>query len=126
MRRTIVAIVLTCGCCAVAIAGCGGGGPPVQTVPVKGKITYRGKPLTKGTIHFEPDYGRPAQGEIAFDGSFTLTTYASGDGAVPGAHRVSVSGLTRATLPVKFASPNTSGLEIEVSPDKSEYDITIN
>ena len=37
--------------------GCGSSeGPFVgTTVPVKGKITYRGKPLTQGQITFEPD-----------------------------------------------------------------------
>ena len=37
--------------------GCGSGEGPFlgTTVPVKGKVTFKGKPLTKGEIVFEPD-----------------------------------------------------------------------
>ena len=62
------------------------------TVPVKGKVTYKGKPLTEGEIVFEPDNsGREAHGSIQPDGSFELTTFKTGDGAVPGTHRVAVT-----------------------------------
>ena len=63
-----------------------------QTVPVKGKVTYKGKPLTEGQIIFEPDAGgREAHGSIQPDGTFELTTFTKGDGAVTGTHRVAVT-----------------------------------
>src|SRR5262245_16358306 len=72
--------------------GCGGsdGKPPEGlTVPVKGQVTYKGKPLTGGSIMFEPvDGGREAHGTIQPDGTFSLSTFRSGDGAVRGVHRV--------------------------------------
>jgi len=58
-----------------AHSGCGGSGPLPTLVPVKGKITYKGQPLTKGIIRFEPDgYGQMATGELQADGTFELTT----------------------------------------------------
>ena len=43
-------------------AGCGSSGAPASVttlVPVKGKVTLKGEPLTTGTIRFEPDdFGR--------------------------------------------------------------------
>ena len=43
-------------------------------IPVKGKVTYKGQPLTKGTVRFEPDgYGRMATGKIQPDGTYVLS-----------------------------------------------------
>ena len=95
------------------------------TVPVWGKVTYKGKPLTRGTIAFEPDAGREAHGEIGPDGGFTLTTFAKGDGAVAGVHRVSISGLNRKELPIKYHSPSSSEVEVVVGDDKSDYRIDL-
>src|SRR4051794_18550874 len=68
-----------------ACAGCGakGAGTLPNLIPVKGKVTFKGQPLTKGTVHFEPDdYGGPAAGQLQADGSFVLTTAKEGDGVV--------------------------------------------
>ena len=112
----------------LSLAGCSGEGgtpeKPVTTVPVKGKVTLNGKPVTKGTIHFEPDYGRPAQGPIQADGSFVLTTYQADDGAVPGTHRVSVTDAGRA-VPQKFTSAGSSRIEVEVTKDRTDYDVEL-
>src|SRR5690348_16271909 len=58
----------------LAVTGCGsnGGKAPGKTVPVKGTVTYQGKPLTKGTVRFEPDAGPEAEGEIRPDGTYEL------------------------------------------------------
>lgn len=69
-------------------SGCGQGLP--ATAPVSGKVTWQGKPVTQGKIGFYPDQGVPAFGEIQPDGSYTLTTFKPGDGAVPGRHRVTI------------------------------------
>jgi hypothetical protein len=71
------------------LAGCGGGGEP--TANVNGSVTYDGQPVTSGNITFAPlegTVGKPANGLVQPDGSFTLSTYAEGDGAVVGRHRV--------------------------------------
>lgn len=99
--------------------------PAGATVPVKGVVTYKGKPLTRGTLRFEPDAGREAQGEIGPDGSFALSTFTERDGAVPGVHRVAVVGLPRNILPVKFHNPGSSQVEVEVSAAKEEYAVDL-
>jgi hypothetical protein len=70
-------------------AGCGSKYPP--TAPVKGKITLNGKPVTTGRISFHPTTGeRPALANIQPDGSYSLTTFERGDGALLGRHKVSI------------------------------------
>ena len=81
LRSTAVAAVALC------LAGCGGGS---RTVPVRGTVTFKGKPVPNGTVTFIPDSGPHATGEIGPDGSYTLTTYKTGDGAVPGSYKVVV------------------------------------
>ncbi len=122
-------VLLSCGGCG---AGAGGG----SLVPVKGKITYKGQPLTKGLVVFEPrNSGSTATGELKSDGTFVLTTVKEGDGVVPGKHRVCISGTgseglgknkkPKELIPAKFTQPNTSGLVAEVTSDKTEYNFDI-
>jgi hypothetical protein len=82
-------IPLICSLMTLAIAGCGSKYPP--TAPVKGKIIINGKPVTTGRISFHPTTGeRPAMANIQPDGSYSLTTFESGDGALLGHHKVSI------------------------------------
>ena len=65
----------------------------VKVYEVKGSVVLEdGKPLTGGTVEFEPVSGSvyQASGEIGPDGSFSLKTADSGDGAAPGEYRVKV------------------------------------
>ena len=80
----------------VFAAGCGGAGVKHPTFPVKGTVTYKGQPVPRGTIRFNPaDMELPtARGTIGPDGSFVLETYAEGDGAVAGEHVVTVEAWT--------------------------------
>ena len=95
------------------------------TIPVKGKVTFKGKPLTQGEIVFEPDSaGREAHGPIKSDGSFELTTFKQGDGAVPGTHRVAVTGTSKKdAVPLKYKNPSSSKTEVEVAEGKTEYTV---
>jgi hypothetical protein len=69
--------------------GCGSKYPP--TAPVSGKITLNGEPVTQGRISFHPTNGeRPALANIQPDGSYSLTTFERGDGALLGHHKVSI------------------------------------
>jgi hypothetical protein len=73
--------------------GCGSGSAvPPTLIPVKGKVTYKGQPVTKGVVRFEPDggFGRMATGQLQSDGTFELSTLKPGDGVVPGVHRVTL------------------------------------
>ncbi len=78
---------------AMAIAGCGSGGPPVA--PVSGKVTYMNQPVKSGTLMFTPlgqggdkAPGKPGVAEIREDGTYTVGTNSTNDGAVIGKHRV--------------------------------------
>lgn len=113
--------------CLVPFEGCGDPSKPpgAATLPVKGKVFYRGRPLTRGTITFEPDgAGKEAFGTVGPDGTFVMSTYRKDDGAVLGNHRVSVSNAGK-SLPLKFASPAASGVEVEVREGKTDYTIEL-
>ena len=116
-------LLLACGA-----SGCGSSDRPyvAPTLPVKGKITYNGKPLTQGNITFEPvGFGRDASGGIQPDGTFVLTTFKDGDGAVAGVHRVAVTDTGRVVLPARYRSLSSSKVEVEVVEGKSEYAIDL-
>ncbi len=75
---------------ALAAVGCGSSGPTMGRV--SGTVTYKGKPLEKGTVTFlSTDGERPnATGPIQA-GSYTLQTTEPGDGAVVGEYKIAVS-----------------------------------
>jgi hypothetical protein len=76
----------------LVVVGCSTG---EKFVPVAGKVTVAGKPLTFGTVGFLPDGGRGNErgqaslGEIQADGSFRLLT-AGRDGVPLGWYKVLV------------------------------------
>ena len=89
-----VSVALLCGG-ALLGAGCGGGTDDPATAAVSGKVTRNGQPVSGGSVMFSPrastdrkQPGKPAAAEVGADGSFTLTTYTKGDGAVVGKHQV--------------------------------------
>jgi hypothetical protein len=118
----------------IGLTACAGCGMNVKEqaslIPAKGKITYKGQPLTKGTVLFEPDgYGREARGEIKSDGTFVLGTNALDDGVVAGHHRISISGTgshpARELVPKKYTSLNTSKLEADIDADHTEVNLDL-
>jgi hypothetical protein len=116
----------------LAFSGCDGGEQSVgKTIPVKGRVTYKGKPLIQGSVTFEPeDSGREANGQISPDGTFVLRTFREGDGAMPGVHRVKVSNGAVGTspkdaLPTKRKNAQDSMVSVEVVDGKTEYDIDL-
>ncbi|MDZ4686468.1 MAG: hypothetical protein SH850_15470 [Planctomycetaceae bacterium] len=76
---------------ALFLQGCGGEPPRPKPVPVKGTVTFRGKPLAKARVTF---YGKgapmPATGETNDAGAFELSMYAQGDGALAGENKVTL------------------------------------
>ena len=108
--------------------GCGiaGSATPATLIPVKGKVTYKGKPVTKGLVKFEPDgYGRKASGQLQSDGSFVLTTDKEGDGVVAGHHKVSITGTGdrpgKELVPKKYTQRAGSKLEADVDAEHTEF-----
>ena len=122
----------------VAIVGCVRS-DGMETAPVRGMVTLGGKPYTQGgSVVFRPESpGKMATAVIQSDGSFQLSTYARGDGAIIGKHKVMVSPPIpdstdenvdvpiTSSIPKKFRSPATSDLICEVKADITN-DIPIN
>src|SRR5215469_10609192 len=87
--------------CALAssllLCGCSGGGSSLKTVPVKGKVTYKGAPLAGASVSFlnQDPAGRAAGGKTNEQGEYTLTTMESGtkmaQGALPGEYKVAIT-----------------------------------
>jgi hypothetical protein len=127
------------GVAAVAVALLGGAGCGTRLVPVRGKVTFPdGAPLTEGTVVFESTGGDPpvtARGDVKAGGEYVLGTFRPGDGAPPGRYRVLVAprsdpnAVDRPSRPPpfdpRFADFKTSGLEVEVTPDRSDYPIEV-
>lgn len=116
---------------ALPLAGCGDSGPALY--PVKGTVTFNGKPLNTGSVMFVPQSKGPAAyGPIAEDGTYNLTTDDK-DGALPGKHRVMINavkdnGVSAAhsyLIPAKFGS-DASGLDAEVTEqDENTIDFAL-
>lgn len=126
--------------------GCGPRRP--ATVRVSGRVLLDGAPLPAAAVLFEPvSGGVPARGSTGSDGTFTLTTFTRGDGALPGRHRVAVSKVVvegvaagpdgleaappagppteRAVVPTRYADPATSGLEATVAAGADTLEFAI-
>jgi len=127
--------------------GCGQSGP--KLVKVRGKVTLQSRPLVAGVVTFQPlDKGvvstrRPSIGVIESDGIYRISTFVSYDGAEPGEYLVSVDGSLKKAggtpqsidpdalllqpsgdnVPLRYLSPQTSGLRTTVPADAGEANI---
>ena len=115
--------------------------PP--TYPVSGKVVFEdGKPLTTGGLVLLESVvteGLPvnARGTINADGTFELTTFEDGDGAVAGKHQMLVRArrdnddlLKRGIAPRPIIDPplegfDTSGLEYTVEEGNNEFEVVV-
>ncbi|WP_145231808.1 hypothetical protein [Gimesia algae] len=118
------------------MTGCGEQIDKKPTAPVKGIVTYEGKPLETGEVVFFPDSGEQiAHGKIQPDGSFQLTTYEEGDGAFPGTHKVTIiserdmegisaedpeASMEPSFIPTKYNMQKSSGLTAVVKEGDNE------
>lgn len=81
---------------ALAVAACVSGalGCGKDIYPVKGRVTIDGKPVAKATVRFLPDNGqapRLAWGLTNQNGEFTMTTFKTDDGVLPGVYKVTIN-----------------------------------
>lgn len=98
-----------------ALTGCGS--DSFKTAPVKGKIIFNGKPVPQGTVMFVPvTPGPTATGQINSDGTYSLTTFKKGDGAVLGKHKVVVD--AKNELPAVFPPGADPPTPPPIVPDK--------
>ena len=124
-----------------ATTGCGRAG--VTVYPVTGRVTYKGMAIQRGTVLFSPLDAKlpPARGVIEADGSYRLTTFRDGDGAVAGEHRVIVNALEEVApgletgqpgyrtptslVPDKYSNLNTTPLQRTIAAQKNVVDLEL-
>jgi hypothetical protein len=90
MYRHGLRISALVGALVLAALSCGCQGRPTK---VEGIVTLDGKPVEGATVTFLPKdgSGRSASGLTGSDGVFHLTTFNTGDGALPGTYKVTVT-----------------------------------
>ncbi|MCS7237758.1 MAG: carboxypeptidase-like regulatory domain-containing protein [Thermoguttaceae bacterium] len=133
------------GLIVVGALGCSRGGQsrpaPVKTYPVRGTVTFQGKPLPDATVLFRSKDGKwTASGRTDSNGTFTLTTFNPGDGAPAGEYMVAVMAFEapatseseekpgpppKMLIPKKYATPETSGLTATVGEKENEVKLTL-
>jgi hypothetical protein len=121
----------------VGLAGCRHSDalPSLQVYEVKGKVLLAdGQPLSGGWISFVPTGGLPVtpSSAIGSDGTFSLVTGGSGDGAPPGEYKVRVEApqlpkaaprsKTKPVFPLKYTDEDSSGLVITVRAESNRLD----
>jgi hypothetical protein len=81
----------------LAVVGCSGVSE-LPTAKVTGKVVCNGQPVPNVRVYFGPvgvkgklESGKQGLGNARDDGTFTVSTYGDGDGAVVGKHDVVVS-----------------------------------
>lgn len=141
MRRTRTqpwVLIVTMSLVVSAVFGGCNRGP--EMAPVSGKVTYKGQPLKHGNILFQPSIGPPAKGEIGPDGTFSLSTFKTNDGAVIGKHRVQVicvdpqakpanpdeeTPSAKSLIPEKYSNYATSEITVDVVKGGGPYSIDL-
>jgi hypothetical protein len=113
------------------LAGAVGCGPPLMG-PVRGRVTFKGKPVPMAVVCFQPESRQIGVGVTDNDGRYRLSSKKPFDGAFGGRHVVSVYpwqlGLgqepldpaytpppeDRTDIPSKYRTPHTSPLSADV------------
>jgi len=89
------------------------------TVPASGVLRVGSMPLASVNVTFTPASGRSASATTDATGSFTLSTFTSGDGAVSGAHRVTLS-LSTTDIPMP-GTPEAATYVVPRAPFAPKY-----
>lgn len=108
--------IVLCLLMAWLLPGCGDGTDHPTTVKVHGAVTCDGQPLTKGSIAFQATSDttlRPATGELNEDGTYELSSFQRGDGAMPGEYKVVIVSLKSGPT---LENPNQP--EVSAIPEK--------
>src|SRR5262249_19057905 len=85
--RESAAIVLVL--CLAAFTGCA---KEEKLYRVSGAVTYNGKPIPKGVIHFDPQAGGPAGFADILDGKYDTAQALHGKGVRGGSYEIRVNG----------------------------------
>jgi hypothetical protein len=126
-------------------AGCGAADAGPETVEVTGSVSFQGAPVPGATVLFQPTDRsgavKPSQATTDDEGRFAMSTYVGDSqykaGLPPGGYRVAITKLDTSrvtstltppanTLPAKYASPESSGFEVQVSQGgENHFDIPL-
>jgi hypothetical protein len=125
--------------------GCSGSSS-LHTIPVRGRVTYNGQPVTQGTVTFLPREPaadaprRPATGVIQPDGTYRLATLSPEDGAAPGEYQVVIVSITSGpspetpeapevwAIPKQYGNPMQTNLQATIPADAKgplEFDFAL-
>lgn len=152
-----IAFIVLC----LILPGCNDGPARPKTTQVTGLLTYKGQPVREASVGFVPDVPAAEMsrhpGAFAItdnDGRFVLMTFKTGDGAIPGKYKITVSKQEAVTntkvaetgaddyfddgggeytaappksvFPVKYSTPATSDLTVNVPEgDPIEYEFEL-
>lgn len=134
IRRSAVAI--TVAAFLSVLSGCS---DRLRTYPVSGKVQFKsGSPVRVGTIELKSrQHDIHSRGTLNPDGTFTLTTYEEGDGAIEGKHDcvivqfVMTEGLqghrpsTIGVIDRRYNNYTTSGITIDIEAKRNEITIEV-
>jgi hypothetical protein len=131
---------LAVSACLLALAGCSS---KPETFPVRGRVLVNGKPLAgaEGNVVFHnlDDKLPMARGALQPDGSFELTTFRPGDGAVAGKCQVTVHTFVpgvgtegepgyrppRPVLPLLYTRLDQTPVTATVEPKENRLDLDL-
>ena len=130
-----------------SVTGCGGSDAPT-TYPVTGRVTLDGSPVANAIVTFRADAASHySVGTTDEQGNYTLSTFGTNDGALPGQNIVTVSvaeeidpSLSReeyaqqqaklrnkqkSPIPARYADPTTSGIVVTVTEGPNVHDLEL-
>lgn len=133
-------LVSLCAVGMLSLSGCGG----LKLVPVAGKVTLNGQPLSTGRVLFSPDSSKGNEapvgcsGRLDSQGRFELRTAGTtggekGRGAPPGWYKVTLMDVTGKSdledkVDPKFFDASTTPWSVEVvanpAPDRYHFEVT--
>lgn len=147
MFHRVVVFTVVAALLGTVVGGCGSAGKPV---PAKGKVVFKGQPLSGASVSFVPtsEKTQMASGSTDAGGEFTLAS-AGKPGAVPGEYLVAISKVesftpqvgakpeemakisaslpkqkpvaaSKSVIPVRYADPKQSGLKATVTTDPAK------
>jgi hypothetical protein len=107
-------------------SGCGG----ARTGTVAGKVSYRGQPLPGGFVDFISENGQVTTGPIKPDGTYAVAHVPIGPAAITVRDLSGAlgerSGQARSLkLPLRYRSPEGSGLRYAVTAGRQEHDFDL-
>jgi hypothetical protein len=145
-KRHVSWVVAICvgGALLGSVAGCSKSNAGVgHTVPVVGRVTFKGRPLTTGQVVFQPDAKKgnalphEPRGGIDEEGNYELAINGA-KGAPLGWYRVSVIAtepfnpakpyvIPKTLIPLKYSDPKMSGFTLQVveNPATGAYDLKL-